>query len=54
MTDADAKFLVNLDVSISKKFDPAYVTKYLTDDFSIWSDSISFLVGLPVRVTLPS
>lgn len=40
LSDADATFLVDILVSLSVKFDPAYVTQYLTDDFTLQSDSI--------------
>ena len=40
LSDADAAFLVGILISLSVKFDPAYVTQYLTDDFTIQFDSI--------------
>ena len=49
LSDADAKFLVDILVPITVKFDPSYVTQFLTDDFALYSDSVNFLLGLPVR-----
>lgn len=48
LTDAEAKLLVDVQVSISVSFDPAYVTPFYADDFTVQSDSINFLLGLPV------
>ncbi|ETN40449.1 uncharacterized protein HMPREF1541_04726 [Cyphellophora europaea CBS 101466] len=48
LTDDDAAFLVDILVSISVKFDPEYVTQFLTDDFVLQSDSINWIFGIPL------
>lgn len=48
LSDADAKFLVDIIVSVSVKFDINYVTPYFSDDFIVQSDSINFLIGQSV------
>jgi hypothetical protein len=45
LSDSEAAFLVNIMVSFSVKFDPAYAGKFLADDFTVQSDSINFLTG---------
>ena len=44
LSDADAILLVDVMVSLSVKFDPAYVTQFMTDDFYLQSDSIVSLL----------
>lgn len=44
LTDSDAKFLVDILVSLSVKFDPVYVTQFMTDDFTLQSDSFVSLL----------
>lgn len=48
LSSSDAAFLVDIMVSVSVSFDPNFVEPYLADDFSVQSDSINFLLGLPV------
>lgn len=53
LSASDASFLVNIMVSVSVSFDPAFVTPYFADDLTIQSDSINFLLGQPVSDTSP-
>lgn len=39
LADADAAFLVDVMISLSVKFDPGYVTQFMTEDFALQSDS---------------
>lgn len=45
LSDADAELLVSVIVSLSVRFDPAYVTPFFTDDFILQSDSINWVLG---------
>lgn len=50
ISDADAAVLVDVIVSLSHSFDPAYVTPFFADDFALQSDSLNWIEGLPVSL----
>jgi hypothetical protein len=50
LSDAEAKFLVDIMVSFSVSFDADYAGQFLADDFTVQSDSINILTGGLLKV----
>ena len=50
LSDAEAKFLVDVMVSFSVSFDADYAGQFLADDFTVQSDSINILTGGLLKV----